>query len=448
VEFAHGPSASWYNDCVRTQGFPSGLPRLRIDPGSLPPLWRTSDPGSFAHYTFQHRIPRLLDDLLALIPFPEEIQEGLRALRAEVLEGTIRPLTEEAPDRDLWDRLSAPYVGGSWQDAPWYWAEAFFYRRLLEATRYFQPGPWWGLDPFGPLKRAELKPGVAALEESLAGLPEEPVVRLRALLFRSLWGNRFDLSLPEVADAARAQPGREGAVLADDTGAVCAFLMGSRGLRVALVADNAGSELLADLALIDFLLETEIARRVVLHLKWHPFFVSDATPLDLFLALEALQEGGTRASALAERLWTDLRRRRLATRAHWFFVTSLFYFEMPDDLAAELGATDLVVLKGDANYRRLVGDARWDPGTPLERAAGYFPAPFVALRTLKSEVVVGLTEEVVTSAQRTDPEWMTSGRWGVIQARLARPLPDPRDPCDDGPNAVREERWGSHGTGR
>jgi len=421
---------------VRTQGLPADLPRPRIDPGSLPPLWRTSDPGSFAHSTFQHRIPRLLDDLLARIPFPEEIQEGLRALRAEVLEGTIRPLAEEAPDRALWDRLSAPHVGGSWQDAPWYWAEAFFYRRLLEATRYFQPGAWWGLDPFGPLKRAELNPGIRALETSLADLPEEPAARLRALLFRSLWGNRFDLSLPEIADAARAHPSTDGALLSDDTGAVCTFLIGSSGLRVALVADNAGSELLADLALTDFLLETGIAREVVLHLKWHPFFVSDATPQDLFLALEALQEGGARTSELAERLWTHLWQRRLATSAHWFFVTSLFYFEMPDDLAAELGATDLVVLKGDANYRRLVGDARWDPVTPLAHAAGYFPAPFVALRTLKSEVALGLGVDAVARAQSIDPEWMTSGRWGVVQARLVRPLPDSGDPCDDGPNAV------------
>lgn len=359
---------------------------------------------------------------MAHAPFPPEVEEALRALRAEVLGGTIRPLTEEAPDRALWDRLSAPHVGGSWQDVPWYWAEAFFYRRLLEATRYFQPGAWWGLDPFGPLKRAELRSGVTALEGSLATLPQQPAARLRALLLGSLWGNRFDLSLPEVAEAARARPTPEGALLVDDTGAVCATLMGSRGLRVALIADNAGSELLADLALIDFLLERGMAREVTLHLKWHPFFVSDATTQDVLLALEALGEGGAQTSGLAGRLRAHLRLRRLTFCAHWFFVTSLAYFEMPDDLAAELAAADLVVLKGDANYRRLVGDARWDPTTPLERAAGYFPAPFVVLRTLKSEVAVGLTAEAVGRAQGADPEWMTSGRWGVVQAHL--PLPE------------------------
>ncbi|MDR5710284.1 MAG: damage-control phosphatase ARMT1 family protein [Armatimonadota bacterium] len=402
---------------------PFDLPRPRIDLRSLPPPLRTSDPGSLAQRTFRVRIPGIVEEVATWNPFPPEIRAELERLREEVLHGTIRPLVEPAPDRSLWDALSAPYVGRSWQDVPWYWAEAFSYRRLLEATRYFRPGPWYGVDPFWGMKRAELARGVSDVAVLLRALPEDPAVRLRTLLYASLWGNRFDLSLPEVAKGTRFAFDPRGGLLVDDTESVWAFLAGSRGLRIAVAVDNAGPELLADLALVDFLLERGIAEEVVLHVKWHPFFVSDATPQDVLATLETLVEGRGRVMGLGERLRAFARSGRVRWAAHWFFVTSLAYYEMPLDLEADLATCQLVILKGDANYRRLVGDVWWPPTTPLEATTAYFPAPFVVLRTLKSEVVVGLEGAMVDRVCQLDPAWRVGGRWGVIQARLAPPLP-------------------------
>ena len=81
-------------------------------------------------------------------------------------------------------------------------------------------------------------------------------------------------------------------------------------------------------------------------------------------------------------------------------------------------AADWVIVKGDANYRRLLGDAHWDPATPFDRAAAYFPTPLVALRTLKSELIVGLQPGQAARLTALDPEWMTNGRRGVVQARF------------------------------
>jgi hypothetical protein len=39
----------------------------------------------------------------------------------------------------------------------------------------------------------------------------------------------------------------------------------------------------------------------------------------------------------------------------------------------------------------------------------------VALRTLKSEVVVGIKPEVITQVAQADSDWLTNGQWGVIQ---------------------------------
>jgi hypothetical protein len=74
-----------------------------------------------------------------------------------------------------------------------------------------------------------------------------------------------------------------------------------------------------------------------------------------------------------------------------------------------------VLLKGDANYRRLVGDRRWPAATPMEALTDYFPAPFAVLRTLKSEIVVDVPSE--RGLDREDPDWRTNGRRGIIRLR-------------------------------
>jgi hypothetical protein len=131
-----------------------------------------------------------------------------------------------------------------------------------------------------------------------------------------------------------------------------------------------------------------------------------------------MMTGGKAALALSERLRAHLETGRLQLRAHWFYATSLFYFQLPPDLDAELRGMDLVVLKGDVNYRRLLGDAHWPPTTPFEQATAYFPAPCAALRTLKAELVVGLGPGDSERRQAQDPDWLVNGRYGLVQARL------------------------------
>ena len=55
--------------------------------------------------------------------------------------------------------------------------------------------------------------------------------------------------------------------------------------------------------------------------------------------------------------------------------------QLTPELAETISRASLVISKGDANYRRLLGDAHWDPATPFAQAVAYFLAPLVALRT-------------------------------------------------------------------
>lgn len=387
-----------------------------------PSLILTSEPGSFAHNTLKVRVPAILRETLAGTDFPPEIAAALTELHTELVGGTIRDLREDAADVAFWNKTVAPFIGRTWLDVPWFWAEAYFYRRVLEATRYFQPGPWREYDPYLPKKRAEWAADAApgTLELLLGTLVPDFGDRFEQLFHASLWGNRTDLSymvaahLGGMTDAVAERVN----LLTDDTAAVWRAISDHPPRRVIIICDNTGAELLADLALADFLLDARLVGKIVLHLKPQPFFVSDAMPQDVLDGLTALAAGGRYAAALSHRLRSALDAGRLRLSAHWAYATSLFCFELPHDLRADLAAADLVLVKGDANYRRLLGDAHWPPTTPFAHAVGYFPAPVVALRTLKGELIVGLQPGQAEAAVAADPAWLVNGRRGVIQAHL------------------------------
>jgi hypothetical protein len=398
------------------------VPRSSVEPADLPPPIRTSDAGSFARYTFVERVPEILRDVLAQDDLPDDTRGALRALHAEITRGRVRKLQEEARDTTFWNVVSSPHVGRSWLDIPWYWGEAFFYRRLLEATGYFQPGPRCQADPFASKKATELAPDAAphAVSALLGRLPEDPRARFEMLLLASLWGNRSDLSYEVARRLGRptGAPEERANLLVDDSGRLWDLLRTKGCSRLAVLVDNAGTELLMDLALADYLLCQDLVEEVQLHLKPHPFFVSDAMAADVWAGLTALEAAGGPAQELAERVRAQVRRGDLQLRSHWYYGTSLFYFQLPDDLRELLAGADLVIAKGDVNYRRLLGDAHWPPPTPFAQAAGYFPAPLVALRTLKAEIIVGLGPGEAERLDAEDPTWLINGRRGVIQARL------------------------------
>lgn len=88
---------------------------------------------------------------------------------------------------------------------------------------------------------------------------------------------------------------------------------------------------------------------------------------------------------------------------------------MPVDLYAELSRSDLLVSKGDANYRRWLGDRYWPFTTSFADIVAYRPVPLLALRVIKAEQLAGLGEGRQEQLDRLDPDWLYNGRWGVIQ---------------------------------
>lgn len=385
---------------------------------SLTPPLMTSEEGSFARSTIVERKPAIIRQVLADNDYPEDIVAALEDFRGEIAGRPLQPLREAAPDVDEWNAELERYQGHTWLEIPWYFAEAFFYRRLLEAVRYFQRGPWQGHNPFAAQKLRQMETEIGRLSaewDDLYRLPTESA--FEALVYSSLWGNRADLSNFTVKEQVRAGLSarlESRNVLIDHT-SILYGLLSTSVERVDFISDNVGSDVLFDLALADFLLGEGWATKIVFHLKGQPFFVSDAMVEDVHTMLVLLSKGKTPAArGLASRLKAALSDGRLELREHPFWTSWKMFRQMSDELRNELDQADLVVLKGDVNYRRLLDDRHWPPTTRMEDVAGYFPAPLVALRTLKGEIMVGLKPGQAEALTAADPTWMINGKRGVI----------------------------------
>ncbi|MFC9324893.1 damage-control phosphatase ARMT1 family protein [Kitasatospora sp. NPDC057015] len=380
-----------------------------------PPVIRIDAPGSFPWSVFHERHPQLVRQVLDALPYEPARRAAVEALLAESTTGVLQPPDPGAHDHRQWLEWGRGLWGRPWSEAPFLWAENWFYRRLLAATGFFGPGAWQGVDPFAPFKDAELAgPAVDGELAALGGLPALPAEqRERALLSSALWGNRADLSFGMTAEAGAAPVT---GLVADDGALLWAVLAGAPDAPVCLVADNAGRELLPDLVLIDHLLTTRPAAEVLLYVKPYPYFVSDATTADVLSALRRLRTSAEPvAGRIGDRLWEALGAGRLVLRTDPFFCAPLLYHELPAGLRAEFAGAALTVFKGDLNYRRLVGDRQWPATTSFGGAVGHFPSPVAALRTLKSDVVVGLEARVVAELDAGGLPWRTTGTHALIQ---------------------------------
>ena len=385
----------------------------------LPPPIMVSEPGSFAERTIVKRKPQIIAKVIAQNAYPAEIVAALCAFREEIATGIVAPLHERAADVDLWHRAWQPWEGKTWRQLGWFFAETYFYRRLLETTGYFQPGPGQLVDPFEAQKAQILAEGLETFGRLGTSLPECASVeeQFSHWLGHSLWGNRADLSTltTNAWHSGRMDSDGLNQPLVDHTQDVWTLLTEGKVQRLDLVADNCGPELCSDLGLIDFLLSHHLIETVHVWLKSQPYYVSDAMVKDLAATENALRDAPVPAlHALSRRLQGARAAGRFVAHDHPFFATCLFYTQLSPDLRAELARSDLIIIKGDANYRRLVEDRHWPPTTDLAAITSYMPASFLALRTIKAELILGLPQGRAEALAREDPAWRTSGDHGVI----------------------------------
>lgn len=408
------------------------MEKQKLPDAPLPEPFRGCVEGSFAHTTVTQRFLKILGELSADNEFPPMIKTKLAALQGEIPDFPLKPIEESlAPDVQDWNAYLKPYSGCSWLQVPWFLAEMYFYRRILDEIGYYQPGEFQGYDPFINQKQRILRSAsstTSALGEqlggsSLAGMNGEKARRadFQQLAVLNVWGNQADLSM---WSASEDRPDHRGStqqrshLLADDTGLLFdAITDQPRNLdRVDFILDNFGPELIIDIGLADYLLHTKLASRVRLHAKPHPHYVSDAMIKDVHSTIDYLAEFPDESiQRLSERVRGYIDIGKLEIKADYFWTSPLAFWEMPKHIRDELSASNLVISKGDANYRRLCGDLDWPPTTPFQKVVAYFPVPLFAMRVLKSELALGLKLEKVHDLDYQDPEWRINGNWAVIQ---------------------------------
>jgi hypothetical protein len=415
----------------------------------IPDMIYSDKPGTWAHDTMSRRVneeilQRTYEDMKDDIesePFQDilkrfnELRNDLKASgKLQMLDDLPENASEERKrEWQEWKQMLQPYLdkGDTWLTAPWLLAEFYVYRRLMQAIGYWTEGTvGYKYDPFIKQKRAGLETSAGSAEPMLTRIPGLPKtsegINLAASI--ALWGNKMDLSIWP-ADANNADMDVFSSILdkahenllhddSDRLGEHCERLRAKGGGNVDIIVDNAGFELITDLALAQHLVESGIAKCVTFQLKSHPTFVSDALEKDLLEHVEyycnlksypnSKKSGETWKKVLAEGKWK--------CNENNFWVQPFPMWEMTEPLRTDMKERcDLAFVKGDANYRRLLGDCTWDYTAPFEDVVGaYFPCPVCALRTFKAEIGCGMDAEQVERASKLDENWLTNGRFGVV----------------------------------
>lgn len=389
-----------------------------------PPIYGL-EPDSWAESTILVRLPEIVNRTLNENKFPPQIVEKLIQLRDGIPDQPIRKLTDrQSPDMKDWDNYLESQVGKNWLAVPWFFAEHYFYRRIMEAVDYFNQNQ----DPFRFQKEQGLfntRQDIDAFTAVLIDWKEGTRItqqEIQQVLFFSLWGNQADLSLWPAGSTGTPNYSSHKIIkdhlLADDSSRIIEkfFRNNSMMNRVDLMLDNAGFELVCDLGLADTLITHQLAADVILHVKAHPTFVSDVIDEDIKMTLDFLKSSREEAAKnLGHRLDMHFQAKRLITTPHFFWNSPLPMWEIPPPLREDLSGSDLLISKGDANYRRLLGDRHWDFTTPFQQVVDYLPFPLVALRTLKAELALGLDPGQIKEITNQDPNWQVNGKWGVVQ---------------------------------
>ena len=213
-----------------------------------------------------------------------------------------------------------------------------------------------------------------------------------------LWGNATDLSLLtsltyediQKLQGSEARKASEKNIIANDLPAAYSILKTAQKnkakqyRRIDIVLDNAGFELFVDLILAGYLISAGLATNIVLHPKSIPWFVSDVLPSDFAALLSALaypqafyttqsdddKHSGKVPQSLSEnevanlsflfQHWSGLHQEgQLVIRPNRFWTMAGSYWRLPETdsrLCKDLEESELVIFKGDLNYRKLTGD--------------------------------------------------------------------------------------------
>ncbi|KAI6134360.1 DUF89 domain-containing protein [Pisolithus croceorrhizus] len=329
----------------------------------------------------------------------------------------------------------------TWFVVPWLFAEYRLIRSYFKQTTH-----WADFDPFRTKKEETFRNSATAVyqiatmmhdmdseKDSLA----DPTKLL--VLFKEM-----DLSflihlapsdIEKFQEVGRdAQRARKEYILKDDQEIAWEHVK-SLQPRAGLVAQC--DFLFTDLVFADFLVtHTPYFSTVVFHPKLIPWFVSDVTPADFYRTIQSLSsptffnktattaESAGHLKEMVER-WERYLREGVfclstalegGQKKTQFWTGPWPYWYMEDkanELWRSLSESSLVIIKGDL---KLTGDVKWPVSTPFATALGPLTGsfPLLSLRTNKSDVVVGVPQDVADRLDKKDKRWKVNGKYALV----------------------------------
>lgn len=422
---------------------------------------------SFAYVTLKDRLPIILTKIIdnfsrnkeqiELKYGQEAIQEVkqivgfISQLKNEIVTNKplkILPMIENDDDNDvhLWnkyleDKTEKEGTTPTWFNTEWLYCECYMYRTLIQ--KFLLMNALRMYDPFQEQKRNAFINSlitIKLLSKYLLNIVDKSKLIEGAekkegfikFVQLNLWGNKCDLSLSAGSDISQTSnpidqlPALYNDVLVDATDFAWQILNKQKANDsniVDMVLDNAGYELFTDICLAVFLVQFGLAGKIRFYVKRYPWYVSDTTTPDFHWTLDYMRNSSNLdLERIANLSYNYLKNNTWTIEEESYWTGPYDFAEMKEKdkvLYAKLSDAKLVIFKGDLNYRKLLGDINWEYSTSfIEALRGFRPTNILSLRTIKSDVCVGLPPGKGELLYNKDVNWMITGQYGLIQATV------------------------------
>ncbi|XP_045461993.1 damage-control phosphatase ARMT1-like isoform X1 [Harmonia axyridis] len=412
----------------------------------------------------QERIPNCLiaiaNELTARISdirlqYGQEAAEELKiiinkihSLREEVLQDVpFRKLLSNSPDakfyNDYLEKMTSEDCRPTMLQTVRVYAECYVYRRVWEcfelSSRLNQ------FDPYSYLKNEILTDSLVLLKKMtkyVISLRENPsddkYFDFDKLVRMDMWSNKRDKPLKQ--EYVRDQLRNIRDIDADNAHILCNnskaawdlfqadISVMESNLIIDFILDGSGYELFQDFCLADYLTTYTPMAKIRFHAKTIPWFIWSTTENDIENLLNRMKQMTKIYIQSLVSKWINYfndEKWQVVTRKFWCLPNDFSEMKSIDPwLYKTLEGSTLIIIKGDINYQKAVGNYNWNPETPLSRALEKFqPSNILFIRILKSDLVCGL-DEVAAKRVELLNRHISRGYIGMIQ--FAGKPPEPK----------------------
>lgn len=208
------------------------------------------------------------------------------------------------------------------------------------------------------------------------------------------------------------------------------------GKNIHIIVDNYGIEFLCDL-LLGFYFIKKGAQKITYHVKSIPMFVSDIVENDQKILFDQLKTLINNSKSPAKGSYQTALEDLMRVAGESFEFKANYFWNLPFNFSqlitnsqvAKKSSTqellkeakslltndNLLIVKGDLNYRKLVEDRLWDYRKKTADKVKYIKSPLLIIRSYKSNIVMDCNNKSIKELKALyGSDWKTEGQVGSI----------------------------------